>query len=221
MDYVYICRPGENEELRYSIRSVHKNAPEGRVWLVGSKPDWYTGDFIKVSDRKNKFSNIHDCIIAAANSDDISESFVLMNDDFFILRKLNEVPVYHGGLLEDRVAEHTALFGPNYYANILGKTAKELKRRGIKQPLNYDLHVPITVTKSVMRQFKNSYLSLRSMYGNVADVGGTLVKDVKVYSNKPVIHNDDLEFISSEDSSFNSIKNDLEMLFPDPSPYES
>ena len=46
MDIVYNCRPGkQNEELRYSIRSVMENLPHDNLWVVGGKPEWYTGNY--------------------------------------------------------------------------------------------------------------------------------------------------------------------------------
>lgn len=41
MDILYLCRPGENLELRYSLRSL-RNVPHGRVWIFGDCPDWVT-----------------------------------------------------------------------------------------------------------------------------------------------------------------------------------
>ena len=57
MDFVYICKSGDNEELRYSIRSVINSFPEAKVWLVGGKPNWYSGDFIEVDQRHHKYAN--------------------------------------------------------------------------------------------------------------------------------------------------------------------
>jgi len=48
MDFVYICKDGVNEELKYSIRSVVESFPETNIWVVGGKPDWYTGRDISI-----------------------------------------------------------------------------------------------------------------------------------------------------------------------------
>ena len=58
MDLVYICKPGDNEELRYSIRSAVKNLKFDNLYLVGGKPDWYDGKFIAVEPIPNKFKNL-------------------------------------------------------------------------------------------------------------------------------------------------------------------
>ena len=38
-DIVYLLREGENDELRYSLRSVERNFPHDRVIFYGGKPD--------------------------------------------------------------------------------------------------------------------------------------------------------------------------------------
>ena len=57
MDFVYICKDGVNEELKYSIRSVVESFPEAIVWVVGGKPDWYIGNYIKVEQKESKYKN--------------------------------------------------------------------------------------------------------------------------------------------------------------------
>jgi len=89
MDYVYVCRPGDNEELRYSIRSTVKNLPEGRIWVVGGKPDWYTGDYIYVQQTGIGHPNVWKQLDVICATEDISDDFVLMNDDFFTVKKLD------------------------------------------------------------------------------------------------------------------------------------
>ena len=75
MDYVYICRSGDNDELKYSLRSIEENMPEGRVWVVGHRPIWYIGDFIPVDDIGGKFDNIRNCIKTVSEHSEISDDF--------------------------------------------------------------------------------------------------------------------------------------------------
>jgi hypothetical protein len=56
--FVYLCRPGKNEELRYSIRSVNAFYPNATIWVVGGKPDWYIGNFLEVEQSSNAFQNV-------------------------------------------------------------------------------------------------------------------------------------------------------------------
>jgi len=222
-----MCREGDNEELRYSIRSVVANVETaGNVWVIGGKPDWYIGNFINVKPVGNAFENVRNNLRHVLNTPEISNDFVLMNDDFFILRKLNSVSVYHGGLLINRSQRHEELAGPNYYATFLRKTDDALRKRGIKQPLNYELHVPMEFNKTKLAETIDLPYKIRSTYGNIHNVGGEEIQDVKIYSHPRFVgSSSDLEngtpFVSTEDDAFHKIKNYLEDLFPDPSPYEA
>lgn len=227
MDYVYVCRSGENEELRYSIRSVIKNLPEGDIWVVGHKPNWYSGNFIPVKDGRNKFDNIKRCMDAITKNDKISSNFVSMHDDFFIIDKIDSVPTLYGGLLEDRVALYHKLSPSSNYTALLRNTHKRLVRLGIENPLDYDIHVPMVMNKDNLRQILDMPYLERSNYGNIFNIGGKLTTDVKVYSEGKMSSrsydflNGDSYFLSTEDNSFDSLRSMLGNLFPDPSPLES
>jgi hypothetical protein len=228
MDYVYISNKKNNEELRYSIRSVEKNMPQGKVWIVGEAPDWYTGDVIPVKDKSFKFNNIRNCTEVAANSEEISDDFVLMNDDFFAVKKVKVVPTYHGGLLLDRISEYTALTPGSMYTVLLNRTYGELKKHRIDSILDYDIHVPMIFNKEKLRSVVTLAPFPRTMYGNKFAIGGEQVKDVKVYSDVRLmprsysLDNDDMPYVSSEDGSFQELYNKLlKDMFPDPSKYES
>jgi hypothetical protein len=208
MDYVYTCRSGDNEELRYSIRSVVKNLPEGRIWLVGGKPEWYVGDYIAVQNEKNKFYSINKCWDAIRNSLDISKDFVLMNDDFYIINKINSIETMHGGLLSEKIQRYSDQHGVNKYSQILFRANRQLQYMGIKEPLDYDIHVPMPINKNNITDKVLSGLAPRSLYGNLNNVGGVLINDVKVYSNSDNINysfkykQEETNFISSVDGSF-------------------
>ena len=92
MDIVYICRDGDNEELRYSIRSAVKNLPHDNLWVVGGKPDWYSGPYIEVPQDKAYYRNARTNIRTIIKSNKISNTFILMNDDFFIMNKVDSLP---------------------------------------------------------------------------------------------------------------------------------
>lgn len=209
MDYVYICRQGENEELRYSLRSLVKNAPDGRVWIVGNKPSWYAGDFLAVKDVAGKFENIRTALLAIANHDEISEDFILMNDDFFIINKINNIPTIHGGLLADKIEEYEKMNGSPQYLQILSDAHKYLINHGIKNPLDYDIHVPMIMNRKNLKRIAKKTLAPRSVYGNMYSIGGDRCEDVKVYPNSSNLvdrsydfKNNPSDFLSSDDKSF-------------------
>ena len=228
MDYVYIYREGLGDELRYSLRSLAKNAPEGRVWLVGGKPEWFNGDHIPVKAVGGKFKNISECYWVIARHDEISENYVLMNDDFFVLEKIDSIPTLHGGLLSNKITSYIKMLGPTMYSSILGKALHHLKAKKISEPLDYDVHVPMVINrKTFIEVVPRDSQAPRSVYGNLANVGGTEIQDVKTYNNPQYksrsyqYNNTNSPYISTDDDTFEELYNQiLKDMFPEPSKYE-
>jgi hypothetical protein len=227
VDFVYICRAGDNEELRYSIRSVVHSFPEARIWVVGGKPDWYKGQHIDVCQTESKYANALNNLKAVCRSNEISDSFILMNDDFFILKNIQSIKDFHGGALEDKINKYISLSGYTMYIRKLISTKNKLNSVGIKNPIDYELHVPMIMEKNKLEFVLNKYSNYlwRSIYGNLYNIQGETIEDVKVYSNsryanrsKPI--SEKSIFMSTEDKSFEIIKDKLSLLFSEPSAYE-
>ena len=225
MDIVYICRKGENEELRYSLRSVVKNLPESRVWLVGYKPSWYTGDFIPVPDTSNKFDNIRKALKVVCNTDRISEDFVFMHDDIYVVKHMPELKPYYSGILANKILNGKKV--GTYYRKILD-VSRYLVSLGYPDPLNYEIHVPMPMNRDKLKTIIDTRILERSLYGNkfVTDAL-ELPRDVKNYDSLSRsfalsydYENGDLPFLSSHDVSFIGMKEFLANEFPEPSPYE-
>lgn len=219
MDYVYICRPGENEELKYSIRSVESNLDHRNIWLIGYKPDWYKGNFFEVKDKSTKFENIRNCIETITTIEDISNEFTLMNDDFYIMKPMKQVPMYHGGLLDDKISRYVADSGSTRYTRILALASKQIKRKGIEEPLDYDIHTPMIMNKYNLAKVVDMNLAPRSTYGNIFNVGGTQIDDVKIYRYNNKI-DDSSGIFSTEDRSIYLVRKMLIEHFPTRSSYE-
>jgi len=228
MDLVYICRNGENEELRYSIRSAVKNLPHDKIWVVGGKPDWYTGNHIEVAQIKGKYSNARNSLRAICDSKDISDSFVLMNDDFYIINRVDTVPYMYAGTLSEKIDQREDIFSGNTYTTLLKQTLGSLSRKKVRVVLDYELHVPMVMEKKKLQKVLGLSGLWRSVYGNVFDVGGIKIRDVKVYdkknrfyANSYDINNLELDYLSSNDDSFEMIKEMvLEKRFPNKTLYE-
>lgn len=216
MDFVYICRPGENEELRYSIRSIIKNMDAKNIWVVGGKPDWYEGNFIPVTDTGNKFQNIQQCLSVICDIHEISEDFIFMNDDFFVLNNKKDIETYYDGSLDEKILKYIDLFRNNQYSRILTFTNNKLKKLGINEPKNYDVHYPMIMNRHKLKQIVNITLAPRSFYGNYFNVGGSKVSDVKVYKKNFQLDFSN-SFISTEDNSFILVLDKLKEMFPDKS----
>jgi hypothetical protein len=229
MDFVYICRDGDNEELKYSIRSVMASFADAKIWVVGGKPSWYTGNFIFVDQVSRKYTNAINNLNAICSSEDISETFVLMNDDFYIVKKINSVEALHGGLLLNKINRYKEINQESRYLIKLEQTFNKLIKLGIESPLDYELHVPMVMEKKKLKSvLKYATDTLwRSMYGNIFNVGGKEIVDVKFYVDGPLvaksydINNKDNDYLSSTDTSFQMLYSTiLKELFQSKSIYE-
>jgi hypothetical protein len=217
MDFVYICKDGNNEELRYSIRSVVESFPDSNIWVVGGKPTWYVGNYIEVNQNLSKYRNAIENLKALCNSEDISDTFVLMNDDFYIIKNIDSIKDYHGGPLLEKINLYQKLNSNSNYTRKLAATYKKIKSLGIENPLDYELHVPMVMEKEKLKQtLQNNYQFLwRSIYGNVFNVGGEQMEDVKVYVKGPLvlksynINKDHHIYLSSADTSFDILFNNI------------
>lgn len=228
MDIVYICRKGENEELRYSIRSVVKNLPESRIWVVGYKPGWYSGDFIPVADKSDKFNNIRNALKVVCNTPEISSDFVFMHDDIYIIEPIEELkPMYSGTLKQKLKSLSTGRRHSTYYRKITD-VARHLGEQGFEEPLNYEVHVPMPMNKEKLITIVSDRYLERSMYGNLFVTDAEEIeRDVKNYDNmgKQFAYSYDyqsggLPFLSSHDRSFITMKPFLDEQFPAQSKYE-
>lgn len=227
MDLVYVCRNLKNDELRYSLRSVEKNLEHDNIWLIGGKPDWYKGNFISVDNIGNKYKNISNCLRFAAESEKISNDFIFMNDDFYITKNIQTLPVLHGGLLSEKIREYQGLASRSTYTNIMTQTYRYLIKAGYEEPLDYDIHVPMHMDKENLLKAIKTKCQPRSIYGNFNRVGGQEIKDVKVYRFGALKErsfdylNNDFSMISSQDDSFDILKTSiLDEMFPTKSQYE-
>jgi hypothetical protein len=228
MDFVYICRDGENEELRYSIRSVLLSFPEAKVWVVGGKPKWYSGNHVFLEQDNNKYVNAVNNLKAVCNTPDISDNFILMNDDFFIIKKIETVEQFYNGLLSEKIDKFIKITGSSMYIKKLITTNNKLNKLGFTKPLDYELHVPMPMHKAGLLYILNQYPEClwRSMYGNLFNVGGSQMEDVKVYKNKrhaarsAQITKNSI-YLSTEDTGLTiMVDNIFKELLTNPSPYE-
>jgi hypothetical protein len=187
LDAVYILGSSSrwrNNEIRYSLRSVEQNLEIGKVFIIGACPDWVTGvTHIPANDlHKNKLLNAREKYAIAAKDLRISKDFILMNDDFFILKPVEKIENYIRGTIADMIAKHPTKGG--YYYHSLSDTKKVMEAIGIDNPLDFEIHAPIIFNKdkllTVMEMIQpDKAYSLRSCYGNMNGLKGKKVIDFK------------------------------------------
>jgi len=228
IDIVYPVRSGdENEELRYSLRSL-SNVPHATVHISGFIPSWLNGHVnrIPVPQQANKYRSAEANLLAAIESDDVSDPFWLFNDDFFMLRKMRAIPMLHRGLLQELISDYLARHSGHYVQGMI-HAQETLQNLGVENPLySYEMHSPILVHKDAMRETlslrgKQDCYHLRTVYGNLQKLKGKESEDVKVYRNTA----DDYEqwkMLSTSDILFRYSKAGrfVRNLFPDRSVFE-
>lgn len=230
MDIVYFCRGGDNEELRYSLRSVAENFPHRSVWLYGEKPAYIKPDhFVKISqerkDQNTKWDRVRAMYRDVCLNNEISEDFVLFNDDFFVLHPVDSLPYFwRSGLAEHIcVIEASRDNKPNPYSLRLKKVFNEFYNKGIL-PKSYELHLPMVFNRHKLLEIIGAYPNLhcsRSLYGNHYNIGGTQTSDVKIFEEGQPF-DPKWTFLSTEDKEFelHEVGRFLRERFPKPSPYE-
>lgn len=237
MDVVYMVRRGErNEELRYSLRSIAANLPHDRVWIVGHRPAWVTGvHHLRVSQGDQKHDNTWKILRAAANCSDIADEFVLFNDDNFVMRPVERVPVMHRGGLPEWLIRHGARRG-SWAVEKMQATADALARVG-RDPaklLSYELHVPLPMDRRWLAEAVEvadrmrtagavpGPLCKRTLYGNYAQIGGILADDCKI-ANEDLAPDPARTYLSTSDGAFRywKVGRHIRAKFTVASPYEN
>lgn len=226
-DIVYVNRDGENPELRYSLRTL-VNVDHGAVWIIGGAPSWINPDTVQHRKRMQggtPYSSTRGHIKAACDTPEISDPFLLWNDDFFAMRHIGTVPVYHRGPLTSVLEKHATVKTP--WGKGLRETAALIEKRGLlTDALSYDVHLPLVIHKAEMREalrlaksVHTDAIHLRTLYGVVADLGGEEHHDPKLMRRSDPFPRG--AWLSSSDDTFRStVEPVLRYLFPDKSPYE-
>lgn len=233
MDIVYLLKNSPtNEELTYSLRSL-ANLPHDKVFLVGGFPtniDKTKIIHIPTLQGNNKFHNTTKSIQIACYNESLSEDFILMNDDFFILKPIkdpiNELNLTRGTIQQvlSDISKRPNQSSP--YVTGMKQTDIFLRDLGYSMPLSYELHIPMVFNKKqLLDVFSLKYLDSlsiiqwRSIYGNIYLKNSQKVDDVKVYHNFYYPIRSD-KFLSTEEMSWKRVNTYISKLFPNKSPYE-
>ena len=84
--WTYFANGAVGDELKYSIRSVLHWQPNARIYIVGDRPDWYTGEmFEKPRLSKRPHQAFKDCYSRILHASERLPQFVWMMDDLYWL----------------------------------------------------------------------------------------------------------------------------------------
>ena len=186
IDIVYPLGHGsrwDNNELRYSLRSVEKNVTGVRkVFLVGQKPSWVK-NVVHIAfpdDKSIADENIRFKVLAACSDKRISSDFLFMNDDHFIMKPVEaeKFPYYYADIFKTylRRGDQYGLRCRNSHRYLIDNNYSTLF---------YDIHYPIVYNKKKAEQIfsglkpKYSGYILKSLYGNMTKPISTKIVDCK------------------------------------------
>lgn len=233
-DIVYPVRGGSyNDELRYSLRSVMANVPHHRIVLVGGSPSWIRPSETLIhlpreqhgSKWQNSIGNVVHAITTGQDWElPLSKPFLLFNDDFYVMQPIERMPVFTQGLLSEVIGYYQRHHHTGAYWRGMVATYELLKSLGFGEPLSYGLHLPLPIYSgpyldAVAKGRGIEALHMRTLYGNLAGLGGEERDDVKVH-HKPK-DQWPRDFLSSNDDiHLNGMQALLRNRFPVPSPYE-
>lgn len=224
MKAVYSIRPGDNEELRYSLRSLEVNMPFiDEVIVIGQPPKWLSTD-VEVIDFVHRGENkvmtrkgLDKFLIVKKSLGD----FIYMNDDFFAMRKMSDLPSLDRGRLEDVIGS----LSPGSYRKSAEKTMTILEKFGTERPYkSYELHMPMMLNTEGLNEVfywtdtlaPSFYqVQFRTVYGNFY-LAGDESNSVDDCKNVDLLSCGD--FYSSSDHLFD--QSGIKEIFKTPSKYE-
>lgn len=196
-------RWGDNE-LRYCLRAIEENLTNYRnIWIIGELPKWTTNVWhIPLKDNYSVPDyNIMLKIKAACEDKRISQDFLFMNDDHFLLHQFNapNFPNYHDGTCNDILK----LRSLSPYQKRVRATNDYLLSKHLPNRY-FDIHYPIIYNKDkflkrvvyAVNWPKSKGFVIKSLYANheeefepIKDCKSQWVpwKDDKCYSTMPLL----------------------------------
>jgi hypothetical protein len=165
-----------DQELRYCLRSIQKHlSGYGDIFIIGKAPKWCKNAIeIPAEDDDKTFwkeRNIYRKILKACEDPRVTDDFLFMNDDHFLLRDYaaGEFPYYYHGVIADHLARE------DQYGNTI-KNTWSLFDGNIR---HYDIHCPILYNKDRFSRYlripdwgKKYGYCIKSLYGHVREILG-------------------------------------------------
>ena len=218
-----------DNELKYALRSIEKHLSNyGAIYIIGKKPVSVSNvNHIPYPDQHlYPARNIYAKILKACKNKNISEDFLFMNDDHFLLNNFDasQFPFFYKGYLKEDLGNRTD------YKHTVENTIKVLESSHPTK--NFDTHTPILYNKKKFSEKLDIYnwdiphaYTIKSLYCNVLDIPGEYEPDGKIRRAKDTSMIDlylrSKKVFSIDDTALNKdMKNYLERLYPNKSKYE-
>lgn len=228
IDVVYVLGTGShfnNFELKMSLRAVEKNLSGfNKVWIVGEYPEWIQNvNHIPFPDEAGRPSdyNIMRKVSAACEHPEVSENFLFINDDHFIMQpfEASTFPYF----CEPSLEKYLYRRGNDTYALRAKNTLKYLQSKSLPTK-HFDIHYPIIYNKSLFLEHvtkavdwnKQAYV-IKSMYANTLKIEGVEAVDYKIGRTLPP---EDVKVFSTTPRFRHNVQHYLLYNFKKPSRFE-
>jgi len=226
-DVLYVLGSGsqyDNLELRLSLRSLEQNCKDlGRVFIVGYKPKWIQNVvYLDEQDNLEREKNVFKKVLRACESG-ISENFLFMNDDFYMMKPFNieSYPYFVNGFVR-------YVANPSRWQEIFNKTIVYLQEKTKKDDiLDFCVHCPILYSTEKFLSLKSLYektikdkcgYSPRLLYGNLFVKDTIKSVDCKLWDSNLI--QDNLQGCISTKDDCEEVLKQLEMIYNTSSKYE-
>jgi len=244
-DLVYIVKQGDkNTDLKYSLRSVERFCNYRNIYIIGYKPSWVTNvKYIKTIQSTTKWKNATNNILTACKTEEISDNFILMNDDFFAIKPINNWKDNLNvclGSLETAIERYNKSKRLSNWQNAFKEVFNLLVKLKCKHKYNYEAHVPLIINKkeflemykikeiSDIHNSSNKPFHRRTSYKNLYFTDTPkVIKDVKIPFGRDLTDNYlDYSWLSVFDNvtdnrvRYKKLNAFLEHMFPNKSQYE-
>lgn len=218
IDIVIPYTEGETKgaELKLCLQGIKRHMINtDNVFIIGDKPS-FEGNYIHIqeTDRgRGKQDNIRLKILTACGLPEISDPFLFMNDDYFLLKKMDatKIPYCYNKTMFEAWNDKRKI---GSYKQALHNTVELLGA----QAMHYDIHYPILYHKSAFAYSmriggwqdwsKRDGYVIKSLYCNLIKVEGIQMDDPKLkdyFLTKREVHEvvKDWPMFSTDENSFN------------------
>lgn len=183
MDVVYVLKKAKNDcqELRYSLRSLI-NMKHKKVFIVWYNPSWVK-NIIHIEAEDNlwtKYKNVINKYKIICDDERISEDFILMNDDIYILEKLEKLEIYKKCSLKEHLDYIKKINNWKWpYYEVVHRVFELFPEWD-----SYNTHTPMIYNKKKLKKLLEKYwdqeISIRSLYWNTYKIPASRLDNKKV-----------------------------------------
>jgi hypothetical protein len=221
-----------DKELRYTLRSVEKHlSGYGDIFIIGECPNWLQNvvhiPATEGDKTYEKERNIWNKIMLAYQDERVSNDFLFMNDDHFLLQdyQAGKFPFYAYGFLSDYLTRE------DQYKNTLQNTFDQFGDN-----LYFDIHCPIVYNKAALTVMNELWswpekwgYCIKTLYcifkAGVDGLQAEHIPDLKISEALPASRIRELIsgrpwFSMNNRAREGSIETVLQELYPIPSKYE-